>query len=66
MARKSPPKDVASDLALLRQLLSSQPQTRLATIFPSPDESMNRLCPKHAKILDGAMVIERDGKPVSG
>jgi hypothetical protein len=40
MARKSPPKDVASDLSLLRQLLSPQPQPGLAGIFPWPDESM--------------------------
>lgn len=39
MARKAAHSDVASDLALLRQLLSVQPQTGLAGIFPSPDES---------------------------
>jgi hypothetical protein len=42
IARKSAPGDVASDLALLRQLLSSQPQPGLAGIFPSQDESINR------------------------
>jgi hypothetical protein len=42
MARKSAPKDVANDLALLRQLVSPQPRPGLAAIFPSPDESINR------------------------
>jgi hypothetical protein len=42
MTRKSAPNDVARDLALLRQLLSSQPQPALGAIFPSPDESINR------------------------
>jgi hypothetical protein len=42
MARKAAHSDVASDMALLRQLLSAQPQTGLAGVFPSPDESISR------------------------
>jgi hypothetical protein len=42
MARKAAHSEVAGDLALLRELLSSKPQTGLAGIFPSPDESMSR------------------------
>ncbi|HEY6271833.1 MAG TPA: hypothetical protein VIX19_07560 [Terriglobales bacterium] len=41
MARKAAHSEVASDLALLRQLLSVKLQTGLAGIFPSPDESIN-------------------------
>jgi hypothetical protein len=41
MARKAAHSDVASDLALLRQLLSVQPQTGLAGIFLSPNQSIN-------------------------
>ncbi|HEY6308514.1 MAG TPA: hypothetical protein VI488_18880 [Candidatus Angelobacter sp.] len=39
--RKAAHSDVASDLALLRQILAVQPQTGLAAIFPSPNESIN-------------------------
>jgi hypothetical protein len=42
IARKSAPRDVASDLALLRKLLSTQPQPGLAAISPSQDESVSR------------------------
>jgi hypothetical protein len=38
--RKAAHSDVASDVGLLRQLLSPQPQTGLAGIFPSPNESL--------------------------
>jgi hypothetical protein len=40
--RKAAHSDVASDVGLLRQLLSPQPQTGLAAIFPYPTESLHR------------------------